>query len=620
MEEIMVNFKRIITAIVAAVLIFGMLPFGAMAEAYSEGLTFTVPTAEADGGDKPLITVGTISDPHADYNLQNKDPYIRQSFITAMDTLKAEGIDLLLVGGDMTSDNQDNGGDYRWEPDVYARTLEQYRKYASAASTTGMTLWACGNHDSEVGTLKSTLSSDDYNSYQGFIDMMLATCGDPVDFYTQGEDPDYNSSSLREDYWLGAHYNIKGFDFIVINPPYASSLFYSEGVLSWLDETLEKIGADKTVFITGHYPLTDNRGISTPSYGLNGSAYTNFVNVMNKYDNAIYLYGHNHGGAESVYISSDTFERITHYDANGKVINDRSVNPTSFITAFMGSASYYKYSLNPDWLGAADPYIVQAMTISVYADRIEFKMINCGKRVGKEENPTVWTATREVKYSGETATNEPILVSEGKVDGLFYDITHGIKSYEMPSGAKTLTAGYHKIEAEGLDSYEDLVFTAKRLYFGSKYTGYMRKLSTVVNDAVVFEYTVTSKNKKVDIETPVKVTLPALINEFGEKTGELEVAAYYWDTEGKLCMTDVQVNDDGTYSFIMTNISAFALSERAKTEAQPKAEGGEKDNTVIIAVVAIALVAVVAVVCAVIFIKPKKSAAKGETEGKDSEK
>ncbi len=395
----MFNFKRFFIAIIAAALVFGAVPFSA--------------SAKEKGDDEPLIVVGTIADPHTDYKLQDKKPYIRTSFITAMDALKAEGIDLLLVGGDMVSDNEDNGGNLRWEPDVYARAIEQFRIYSSAASTTGATLWACGNHDYEVGVYNDgVVTAGDYNSYQGFIDMMLATCGDPEDFITQAEDSFYKATPYG-DHWLGAHFNIKGFDFIVLNPPYRNETFYSDSLLTWLDKTLEKIGADKTVFLTGHYPLTDNKGLSYTTDGLSGFAYNNFVKIMNKYDNAIYLYGHNHGGAESVYISSDTFERITHYNDNGKVVNDRSVNPTSFITAFMGSASYYKYSLDPDWLGASDPQIVQAMTISVYKDRIEFKIINCGKKNGGSAEPAVWTVSREVKFSGEKEDGQILATDNG---------------------------------------------------------------------------------------------------------------------------------------------------------------------------------------------------------------
>ncbi len=617
----MTAFKKILTTIIAAVLVFGMIPMGAFAQTYSEAYTFTIPTVEAGNDEEePLITIGTISDPHTDYKLQNKKPYIREAFITAMDALKKEGIDLLLVGGDMTSDNQDAGGKLRWEPEVYARTIAQYQKYASAASTTGMTLWACGNHDSEVGRYDdNTSTAGDYNSYQGFIDMMLATCGDPISFYTQSQELS-QKSVLYEDFWMGAHYNIKGFDFIVINPPYAYYESYSTGLLDWLDRTLAQIGDDKTVFITGHYPLTDNRGISTPTYGLSGEEYTEFVNVMNKYDNAIYFYGHNHGGAESVYISSDTFERITHYDANGKVINDRNVEPTSFITAFMGSAGYYAYSLNQGGLAAPDPYIIQAMTVSVYSDRIEFKMINCGEKHGQSRDLAVWTVTRDVKSSGVIEDDgEPILKTEEENPNVFYGSALGINKYKMSGKATSLTADYHTIEAEGIDG---LSLTVKRHYFGIKYTSYTRKLSSVVNDSVIFEYSVKKENKKVDIDTPVKVTLPALIYEFGEQTKDINIAAYYWNTDGKLCMTDVTVNNDGTYSFIMTNLSIFALSARANVKDQLSKIEKEKDGNLdmIVIIVAVAAVAAAAVIVLLVVKKAKKPAkqeVKEDTAGKE---
>lgn len=606
----MIRFKNILAAVIAVMLTLGMLPMSAMAQTCSETFTFTVPTSEAGNGeDQPLITIGTISDPHTDYKLQNKKPFIREAFITAMEALKEEGIDLLLVGGDMTSDNQDGGKNYRWEPEVYDQTMAQYHKYASQASKTGKTLWACGNHDHEVGRFKDgSYTLGDYNSYEGFVNMMLADCGYPIDLYLHEDDA---SGGMFPDHWLGAHYNVNGFDFIVINPPYANYQSYSAGMLEWLDNTLAKIGADKTVFITGHYPLTDNRGISTPSYGLGGDQYTQFVNVLNKYSNAIYFYGHNHGGAESVYISSDTFERITHYDANGNVINDRSINPTSFITAFMGSAGYYNYSLNEGGLAAADPYIIQAMTVTVYSNRIEFKMINCGEKEGEKREPEIWTVVRDVKSSGDQASDTSLLVTEEINEDVYYGSALGINKYKMSSKVSSLTASYHTIEAEGI---EELSFSVKRVYSGTKYTGYMRKLSKVVNDAVIFDYTVKKVNKNAKIETPVKVTLPALIREFGDNTAEIDIAAYYWNTDGQLCMTDVAVNDDGTYSFIMTNLSSFALSARANvvdqlTKLKEKNDDGKIDLTVVI-IAAAAVVALVVVIVLVIVKKSKKSAKK----------
>ncbi|MBQ7779673.1 MAG: metallophosphoesterase [Clostridia bacterium] len=386
--------KRILAALFSIVLVIGMIPFGALAEKVSEH-TYTVPTVGASASsEKPLITVGTIADGHVDYGIQNNDPYIRSSYIKAMNALKAEGVDIVLDGGDMVSDNEDKQQvDFRWTTEVYDRVVSQYKKYSSAASSTGITLWACGNHDYEVGRLKEGVFSEgDYNSYEGFQKAMVEAAGQPVGLYTEKDDTTGSVNAIIEDNWLGAHFNVKGFDFIIINPPYARSDYYTTGTLAWLDETLAKIGANKTVFITGHYPLQDSKGPTSTSV-VRDTNYTNFMNVMKKYDNAIYLFGHIHD-SDTGYISADTFERITHYDKDGKVVGFRSVNPTSFISSFMGSAGYYSFSYNPGGLTAAEPKIVQAMTIKVYTDRIEFKMINCGEKEGTVREPLTYTVKR----------------------------------------------------------------------------------------------------------------------------------------------------------------------------------------------------------------------------------
>lgn len=615
----MTTFKKILIAMLSAMLIIGMIPMGALAESYTDSYTLTVPTAEAQDGDELLIKIGTISDPHVDYNIQNKEPYIRNAFITATNALKEENIDIFLVGGDMTSDNQDKGGKYRWDHDVYDRTIAQYLKYSSQASKTGITLWACGNHDQEVGFYENTLSAGDYNSYEGFMNLMFATAGYPISLYTTEDD---TGGSLFYDHWLGAHYNIKGFDFIVINGGYQ---VYSAGTLNWLDTTLAGIGADKTVFVMGHYPLQDNRGVTNPnSYGMSGDAQQSFKNVMNKYDNAIYLYGHNHGTANGnvPWIMSDVFERITHYDSNGAAVNDRSTAPSSFITAFMGSAGYYDGSL-----GEADPHIIQAMTISVYANRVEFKMINCGAQTGTLSEPAVWTVYRDVKSSGAREESGSILVTEDLNENVYYGSALGINKFKMPSKTTSLSYDIVTIEAEGL---EELTLTAKRLGAGEKYRDYMSKLSGVVNSAVLFDCSVKKGTRLRKIETPVKVTMSALINEFGSKTAEIDLAAYYWDNDGKLCMTDVIKNEDGTISFIMTKLSSFALSARANAEdklpelkvnndVKDESKNNGKDNGSIVPII-IAVVAVVVVVAAVVIvIVIKRSKASKNEENNDKQ-
>ncbi len=412
------NFKKILASLLSVILIIGVIPGAVLAGETHEHI-ITVPTANASGSsDMPLIKIGTISDSHTDYGLQNSSPYIRTSYITALNALKAEGIDVLLHGGDITSDNEDGGGDLRWDKSVYDRTVAAYKTYSSAASNTGITLWACGNHDHEVGIYKAPGNDGDYDSYGGFMQMMIDTAGQPKHLLTQQN----SSDAIANGHWLGAHFVIKGFDFIIINPPYGNATYYDDATLAWLDETLNDIGAEKRVFITGHYPLYDSRNMTrNEDYGIKGTNLTKFKNVLNKYDNAVYFYGHNHGDGDSTYISEDSFERITHYSENGAVIDNRDVAPSSFITSFMGSASFYKNSVNTDWLSAADPYIIQAQVVTVYADRLEFKVINCGTKTGLFSEPTVWATNGDGVYVEPTAPlgkwQLPVTIIDHMYDG-----------------------------------------------------------------------------------------------------------------------------------------------------------------------------------------------------------
>ena len=76
-EEFMFNFKKILAALTAIMLVIGMLPFGAFAENVG---------AKASEDDL-LIRIGTVSDSHVDYNIQNKEPYIRNAFVKAVNAL-----------------------------------------------------------------------------------------------------------------------------------------------------------------------------------------------------------------------------------------------------------------------------------------------------------------------------------------------------------------------------------------------------------------------------------------------------------------------------------------------------------------------------------------------------
>ncbi len=344
--------------------------------------------------EKPLLTIACISDLHSDYGLQGKSPYIRTSVIKALRRIQSENADMLLVGGDNTSDNGGVSGTGGWSADIFRQVIASYKEVTEGATESGRTLWACGNHDHQAG------EDEGYDSYAAYEQLMLDSCGEPLAIYRQKDDPSVVDQQYPE-HIMGIHYRIEQFDFIIVNPPYAQTLTYSGGTMDWLESRLADIGEEKTTFVVSHYPFDDGRGISTPSYGLSGDNYDALFSVLEQYPNVVYLYGHNHGGADSVYIHEDTFERINSYSSDGRVIHNRYAIPTSFITSFMGSMSYYQNSFNPAALGDTDPAVVQALMIYVYGDRIVFQMKNYGSALSNV-TPTAWTVMRDISATVDT--------------------------------------------------------------------------------------------------------------------------------------------------------------------------------------------------------------------------
>lgn len=365
-----------------------------------------LPTSDAAGlplpEEDPIFTVACVSDMHADYRLQSQAPYIRNSVIQTMYRIAAEeNADLVLVGGDSVSDNDRTAAWGGWTYPTYEKVVAAYREAIGDATYSGRSLWACGNHDHQAGQYEG------YDSYEGFVDIMIDSCGEPLNIYYQKDDPSI-SSQPYPNHPMGIHYNLDGFDFLIINPPYSVEMQFSKGTMQWLESRLNVIGKDKTVFLLTHYPLVDSRGVDVPNYGMEGGLYDTFTGILKQYPNTIHLYGHNHGGTETVYISEDTFERITSYSPTGKSIHKRNVVPTSFISSFMGSMSYYNYSQNPGGLTAKDPKIYQALMIYVYKDRIVFQMKNYGNSfVNTNLELKPWTVLRNMEAYVEDPQDKP---------------------------------------------------------------------------------------------------------------------------------------------------------------------------------------------------------------------
>ena len=324
-----------------------------------------------------LFTIAAVSDLHTDYGIQEKAPYIRQGFIELTSRIKAEeNADVLLIGGDITSRND---GSYTWTKEKYDRAMASVYDYARSATQSGKVLYATGNHDFVAGG--NTFNSGDYTA------VMLQDIGTFNQVLYQ--------NGSKYPHVLSYYYSIDQFDFIVLNTPYLagdnhSNYVYDDASISWLDQTLSKIGNKRTVFVMGHYPLRDSRNISSESKGVSTTNNCNdkLKAALVKHRNVIYLYGHDHGGHV---LANHTFERITPYTVDGKVINNRKTQAEGFVSSFMGSVSYYKNSLSSGELA-----VKLALLLYIYSDKITFKMKNYGiSHAGNSEELMSYTIHRD---------------------------------------------------------------------------------------------------------------------------------------------------------------------------------------------------------------------------------
>ena len=578
----------------------------------------------------PLLTIACISDLHCDYGLQSKDPFVRNSFIaTATALSRTESADVLLVGGDMTSDNAKLAQSGGWSYETFKRVINQYEVYGGLATTTGMSLWCCGNHDFQAGAY------DNYDAYADYETLMKDACGDPVSVYRQKQDSTLSDQRYPE-HVLGMHYVLKDFDFLIINAPYEKSQQYSSGTYTWLAERLKRIGADKTVFILTHYPLYNSRGISTPDYGVSGDHYQRLVAILNKYPNVIHLYGHNHGGADSVYISDDTFERITSYTKTGKPVNNRNAVPTSFITAFMGSMSYYRNSFDPGWLDAPDPAIVQALMVYVYNDRIVFQMKNYG-RTHVTQVPKSWTVMREVLNEATGSQGEDpgpeqpelpadpeeltrsLLVTADVNSAVRYDSAVSIRKVSLPENAVQLSSYSTSLTGAELKTSQKL--TVRNVVNGDAYASLEEKLNAVVNEFYAYELIVKEGGSVVSPAGPLQVALRIPAG-FGSDREKITYGVYYLSADGSLNMTDTVAGEKGMLSFILPENTVFAVSARANvadvsgnpgSDVTDLSESDKKTSSLIWVIVAVGIMICAAVVVLLILLRGR---AKADGSGK----
>ena len=340
----------------------------------SSSSTFTVygtenHSTEYDNCDQePLFSVACFSDLHVDYGLQGLTSPVRKGTVKAAEFVRRElgGANVVLVGGDVTSNNGQN----TWTDGFIRRSLKSVQDALALASYDEWVLYVSGNHENEAGIAAGA------NYYSGaYEDYMTETAGPfSDDFYLS----DMNVTG-KYDELLCYHYSLDGMEFIGINTPYRdtrSNGYIYPAQITWVEQKLEQIGADKTVIVFCHYPLN---GIQTPS-GVSGDSKAMLTAVLEKYPNALYCYGHIHGNDQQ-YVWYDTSELIG-CGKNSVLLENGAYETDGYHTVHMGSMGYYNNQFQPGGLQAAEPQIVQLMMIYFYKDHITFQMYNVGEKSG----------------------------------------------------------------------------------------------------------------------------------------------------------------------------------------------------------------------------------------------
>lgn len=333
---------------------------------YGEGLTqeplvYTVgETGGASGSGKPLLTIACISDIHtqegwlteggwadqenAIYNVKAiKDVKTRESLTEAVNALKGEGVDVVIVGGDCQSDATVDEEHWRQVRRLMADALREASPNSSEGGETVPVLYVNGNHEYEVASTWGGNGKGYYNwrytrpfnagEYYEFP--MLSDVGVLASeydcFYEEAPNDGIAVSRKTMPVLAAYHYSIKGFDFVVLNCGKhlfhnANNYSYSDESVEWVGRKLQQIYADdpqhtKTVFFALHIPFGDSNSINTnEDKGMSYYASTRRLKeILAQYPGLVMLYGHDHG-QDNAYIRKLTSQRVTRYDTNGNVM------------------------------------------------------------------------------------------------------------------------------------------------------------------------------------------------------------------------------------------------------------------------------------------------------------
>lgn len=272
------------------------------------------------------MTIGCLSDLHNELGLISGELSTVKLRGTFGNTIKRmheeEDVDLICLGGDYTSDvtvSKEN-----WE-----RVKQLMRETSRSAFRDGRTqrpvIYVTGNHDYEVANFDKIPKGFNAGYYQDIMEEDIGPLTAHNAYYEEAD-----NGSLDKQKLLGAyHYQIKGFDFVMLNCGLyffknAWDYTYSLGSVQWVADKLAELYAsdpNKTVFFLLHVPFSDSNSISAANKGMKSGESTRLLKAtLAKYPNRVMIYGHDHG-TDSAFIRKRTSQRVTRYDVGGMVIS-----------------------------------------------------------------------------------------------------------------------------------------------------------------------------------------------------------------------------------------------------------------------------------------------------------
>ena len=354
-------------------------------------------TGGASGSGSPLLTIACLSDIHTQEGWLTtttwddkdngyykpraiKDLRVRESLGEAAKLLKDEHVDVLIVGGDCQSDATVDEEHWRQVRQLMAEAL---RSVGPSSSDDGKdfslpVLYVNGNHEYEVASTWGANGKGYYNwrhtrpfnageYYEFPMRSDVGVLASDYDCFYEDAPNDAATSTKKTMPVLAAyHYNIKGFDFVVLNCGKhlfhnANNYSYSEESVDWVARKLQQIYADdpshtKPVFFALHIPFGDSNSMNIGED--KGMSYYDSTHqlkqVLAQYPGLVMLYGHDHG-QDYAYIRQKTSQRVTRYDTQGNVMatsdgettfdKDIATGDPMKVTAYTGqSVIFHPYS------------------------------------------------------------------------------------------------------------------------------------------------------------------------------------------------------------------------------------------------------------------------------------